>query len=45
MEAAQQVMGLMEEYLDMGFYMSPLSGGDWFLIPIDILEETPRGYN
>jgi len=42
---AEELVGLMEHYLDNGYYMSPLrrakDGTDqWFLIPIDILEGT-----
>ena len=38
MEAAQQVMGLMEEYLDAGYYLSPLDSGSWLMIPLDLLD-------
>jgi hypothetical protein len=44
-ESVEQLVSLMEHYLNEGFYMSPLRKGkdgmdQWFLIPLDVLEGT-----
>jgi hypothetical protein len=40
---AEELVGLMEHYLDNGYYMSPLrqakdGTNQWFLVPLDVLE-------
>ena len=43
-EAVEQMVSLMEEYLNSGYFMSPMrtsaSGQQqWFLVPLDVLDE------
>ena len=37
-ESVEQLVGLMEEYMDAGYYMSPIGLDRWFLVPLNVLD-------
>ena len=37
-EALEQLASLIDQYLEMGYYMCPIEKDNWFLMPLDEIE-------